>query len=95
MASDPAGCTYLWDFFGPRAAGIAAHFVEHLEEFLVREGFAGCETGTESRGAGHTAAWCRVPPAAPPEVCSGIEKALRPRRVVETPSDDRSEKEER
>ena len=79
------GRIYFWDFFGPRAEGTARHFVEHLGQFLQREGFAECETGAGSRGSGHAAAWCRVPPEAPAEVHLGIQKALRPRRF-EDPS---------
>lgn len=81
------GRIYYWDFFGPRAQGTAEHFVEHLNAFLDRHGFAACETGTESRGPGHRAAWCRVGAAAPREVHDGIHAALRPRRHVEESPD--------
>lgn len=87
------GRIYFWDFFGPRAEGTARHFVEHLDQFLEREsrlereGFLGCETGAGSRGPGHAAAWCRVPPDAEPEIHRGIQKALRPRRF-EDPEED-------
>jgi len=74
------GRIYFWDFFGLRAEGTARHFVEHLDQFLEREGFHQCETGAGSRGPGHAAAWCRVPPEAEQEVHRGIQKALRPRR---------------
>lgn len=70
---------YFWDFRGPTAVGTAEHFREHLDEFLQREGIEGCETGTESEGPGHGAAWCRAPAAAE----AAIERALRPRRFAE------------
>jgi hypothetical protein len=68
--------TYFWDFFGPDAAQTALHFDRHLAEFLSRHGITGCETGTASSGEGHAAAYCTTPP----EACSAIERALRPRR---------------
>jgi hypothetical protein len=68
--------TYFWDFFGPHSAETAQHFDRHLGEFLKKHGIAGCETGVESEGEGHTAAFCKTPP----EACAAIERALRPRR---------------
>ena len=47
-----------------------------VDEFLAREKITGCETGTESLGEGHAAAFCR----APDEHAAAIERALRPRR---------------
>lgn len=74
---DPAGASTLhWDFFGPRAAGTAAHFRRHLDEFLAREGLAGCATGLASAGPGHEGVWCRAPRA----TADVVARALRPRR---------------
>jgi hypothetical protein len=71
-----ATSTYYWDFFGPNAEQTARHFDEHLRQFLAKNAIAGCETGLESAGAGHFAAFC----VAPVEAGQGIERALRPRR---------------
>ena len=71
-----AATTYYWDFFGPNAERTASHFEEHLKQFLATNALAGCETGLESAGAGHFAAFC----VAPVEAGQGIERALRPRR---------------
>lgn len=68
--------TWYWDFAGPTAEGTARHFRVHLDEFLAREGLGGCETGVESQGPGHAAAFCR----APDEHGEAIQRALRPRR---------------
>ncbi|WP_373046717.1 hypothetical protein [Vulgatibacter sp.] len=68
--------TWYWDFAGPNAEGTARHFRVHLDEFLAREGIEGCETGVESQGPGHAAAFCRGPAS----VREPIERALRPRR---------------
>lgn len=71
-----AARSYYWDFFGPRAEGTAAHFRQHLDGFIQKNGLEGCETGIVSQGEGHSAAFCRAPAAAQ----SAIERALRPRR---------------
>ena len=68
---------YYWDFFGPRAAQIAAHHRKHVDEFLAREAIPGCETGLETAGGNHHAAWCK----APPEAWEVILSALKPKRV--------------
>jgi hypothetical protein len=52
-----------------------------VDEFLVREGVAGCATGAEELAAGHWTAWCRTPPAA----VEPVRGALRPRRLREEP----------
>jgi hypothetical protein len=75
-AGEAGTVTYLWDFFGPHAAKTALHFDEHLRQFLAKHELSGCETGTESSGEGHAAAYC----TAPAEACPAIERALRPRR---------------
>jgi pimeloyl-ACP methyl ester carboxylesterase len=73
-----------WDYFGSTAEGIAAHFRAHLDEFLLREGLAGCETGVESITPGHhAAAWCRCPES----LVAVLGRALRPRRIDFTPGD--------
>lgn len=68
--------TFYWDFFGPYAERTARHFDVHLQQFLEKNAVAGCQTGVESAGAGHFAAFC----VAPLEVADGVERALRPRR---------------
>ncbi|MCA9541932.1 MAG: hypothetical protein KC620_23710 [Myxococcales bacterium] len=67
---------FFWDYYGPQAAGTAAHFHRHLDEFLAREGLLGCTTGTETYAPMHAAAWCE----APAEVAEVVARALRPRR---------------
>ena len=67
-----------WDFRGPPAAGTAEHFLRHLDEFLAREGFEGCETGVEVPSPGvHAFAWCRCAE----DQVAAIGRALRPHRV--------------
>jgi hypothetical protein len=66
-----------WDFFGGQAAGTAAHFRRHLDDFLTREAIAGCATGTESNSPLHCAAFCDTPPASE----ELIIRTLRPRRA--------------
>lgn len=78
MSAD-AAVTFCWDFFGPRAEGTARHFQRHLDEFLLREGIAGCATGAEQVAAGHWAAWCRTPQPA----IETVRRTLRPRRQLE------------
>ena len=70
--------TYLWDFFGPAAAGTATHFQRHLDGFIEREGLAGCTTGVRSEQPGHHAAFC----TAPLELEAAIVRALRPQRAL-------------
>jgi uncharacterized protein len=75
-AGEGASVTFYWDFFGPNATGTATHFEKHLQEFLRKNAVAGCETGTESAGEGHVAAFCVTPPGA----VEVVERALRPKR---------------
>ena len=77
-ASDAPRRTYLWDFFGAGAAGTAAHFQRHLDQFLEREGISGCETGLRSERPGHHAAFC----TAPIELEAALVRALKPQRAV-------------
>ena len=67
-----------WDYRGPQAQGTAEHFLRHLDEFLPREGFEGCETGVEAYSPVHHAAWCFTPEAHE----QTLIRALRPRRAV-------------
>jgi hypothetical protein len=71
--------SFLWDFFGPRADGTAAHFLRHLQEFLKKNDCPEMPTGLRSEGAGHQAVFC-TPPA---EFAAAIERSLRPRRTLE------------
>jgi len=74
--SGDAPVTFLWDFFGPSAAGTATHFEKHLREFLGKNALEGCTTGTESEGEGHMAAYCITPPPAR----DAVGRARRPQR---------------
>lgn len=69
---------YYWDFFGPLAEGTARHFLEHLDEFLEREGLKGCTTGVEE-DEGDFAAFCDTHA----DNRAIIERALRPKRYLE------------
>jgi uncharacterized protein len=71
----------FWDFFGPSATRTAEHFRKHLDEFLLANSVADCETGTSSSGPGHDAAYC----VAPLETSEGLQRALRPRRSEPEP----------
>ena len=67
-----------WDFRGPPGAGTAEHFKIHLDEFLAREGFEGCEIGVEIAVPGvHAFAWCLCAE----DQVAAIGRALRPHRV--------------
>lgn len=68
--------TFYWDFFGPRGEGTARHFQRHLEEFLAREGVAGCTSDLEAPAANQWTVSCRAPAAA----ADAVRRALRPRR---------------
>lgn len=70
-----------WDFFGPDAEGTARHFRVHLDDFIARGALVGCETGIESAGPGHHAAWCKAPDAAREALMR-----LRPRRAAPLPA---------
>jgi len=70
---------FYWDFFGPRAARTAAHFLEHLEQFLLQNACLGCSAGVVSAGDGHQAVFCR----SAPEFETAIERTLRPKRALE------------
>lgn len=68
----------IWDFHGPRAAGIATHHARHLGEFLDARGIAG-DAGVERVSDAHHLAWCRV------DAADGrtVHEALRSHRAVE------------
>ncbi len=67
-----------WDFFGPDAERTAAHFEQHLTQFLTANGHPELVRGTESAGEGHHAAYCLVPEA----LVDPVKRALRPNRVL-------------
>jgi len=73
----------FWDFGGGQAAGTAAHFKRHLDEFLAREAIEGCETGTEEYSRFQHAAWCD----APNDAAEILIKSLRPRRATDPTPD--------
>ena len=68
--------TYYWDFFGATSTETAAHFLEHLQQFLLRHEVEACSLDTCSGGEGHRAVRC----VAPAEAQQLIERALRPKR---------------
>lgn len=61
----------IWDFFGPRAQGIAEHHASHVDEFARREGL-GATAGAECTDPGHWSAWLVL----------GERDALRLREVL-------------
>jgi len=67
----------IWDFFGPRAQGIAEHHATHVREFVQREGVT-AEVGARESGPGHWSAWVTVSEAD----AMPLRNALRPNRVV-------------
>jgi hypothetical protein len=70
--------TFYWDFFGPNAERTAAHFQQHLAQFLTKNALSGCETGTKSERAGHFAAFCRTPA----DVEDVLVRSLKPQRAI-------------
>lgn len=68
----------FWDFYGPAAAGTAAHHQRHLAEFLTAMDIDG-ETGVEWLAAQRVCAWCRVPA----EHGRAVHERLRSHRAVE------------
>lgn len=50
----------IWDFYGERAEGTAAHHVVHLEEFMMREMLQLFNRGTLSEGELHCLAFITV-----------------------------------
>ena len=67
----------IWDFFGPRAQGIAEHHAAHVSEFVRREGVT-AEVGARHSGPGHWSAWVLVSE----EAALPLRNALRPNRAV-------------
>ena len=67
----------IWDFFGPRAQGIAEHHAAHVNEFVRREGVS-ATTGAECAAPGHWSAWLVIDEA----VALRLRAALRPNRAV-------------
>ena len=79
---------FYWDFVGPRGEGTARHFRKHLDEFLHREGVAGCATGVEELAPAHWAAWCRAPAGS----AEAVQRALKPRRHRDLADPEREER---
>jgi hypothetical protein len=71
--------TFYWDFTGPNAEPTAEHFLQHLDDFLVKNACSGCTTGVVAEAPGHHAVWCRTPP----DYERGLESSLKPRRFTE------------
>jgi hypothetical protein len=69
---------FYWDYYGPMAAGTAAHFHRHLDEFITARGLEGCRTGVETLGPTHSAAFCDTPEAHDEVVL----RSLRPKRAA-------------
>jgi hypothetical protein len=67
----------IWDFFGPRAQGIAEHHAAHVNEFVRREGVT-AEVGVRPSGPGHWSARVLVSE----EDALPLRKVLRPSRAV-------------
>ncbi len=70
----------FWDYYGGDAAGTAAHFHHHLDDFLAREGLPG-ETGVATEAATHAYAWY----VGEIEEAELVLKALKPRRAEPMP----------
>jgi uncharacterized protein len=68
---------FYWDFYGGQAAGTAAHFRVHLDEFVVNRELGECPSGTEAYSPSHHAAWC----AASDKASEVIVTHLRPHRA--------------
>lgn len=50
----------IWDFYGERAEGTAAHHLIHLEEFMAHESLELHNRGTASEGELHCLAFITV-----------------------------------
>jgi hypothetical protein len=74
---------FLWDYFGPDAAGTAGHFAHHLGEWLGRNGLGDAPRGVTTATAGQASVWLEVPDAAGEQVI----RALRPKRMAELGGD--------
>ena len=68
---------FYWDFYGGQAAGTAAHFQAHFDEFVIARNLTGCASGTEAYSPIHHAAWC----SASDEASEVIMTHLRPHRA--------------
>jgi uncharacterized protein (DUF2249 family) len=69
--------TLYWDFFGPRAEGLAAHYCKHLNQFLASNGFSAYSAEAAAEGVGHWAVTCK----ASSDAAQAIARALRPQRI--------------
>lgn len=67
----------IWDFFGPRAQGVAEHHAAHVDEFVRRSGVP-ATTGAECSAPGHWSAWMVVSE----EAALRLRTTLRPNRAV-------------
>ncbi len=70
--------TFYWDFFGPRAEGIAKHFEEHLKEFLVKNNIKNAVTQALLLETNSWSVSCHCDE----EYAPLIQKALRPKRSI-------------
>jgi hypothetical protein len=68
----------IWDFFGPRAQGIAEHHATHIDQFMRREGLTAA-TGAERLGRDHWGAWLVVGE----KDALRLRDVLRPNRAVQ------------
>ncbi len=75
---------FYWDFYGGQAAGTAAHFRTHLDEFVASRDLGECPSGTEAYSPIHHAAWCR----ASDQASEVIVTHLRPHRAEARESTD-------
>lgn len=67
----------IWDFFGPRAQGVAEHHAAHVDEFVRRAGVP-ATAGAECSAPGHWSAWLVVSE----EAALRLRTTLRPNRAV-------------
>ena len=79
MTAEPApggDVVLVWEFFGPRARGTAAHYREHLLQFLAREQVPAASVVVLDHGPFQSSARCTLPAAH----AALVERALKPRR---------------
>ncbi|HEU5074242.1 MAG TPA: hypothetical protein VFU02_08715 [Polyangiaceae bacterium] len=67
----------VWDFFGPRAQGIAEHHAAHVDKFVGSAGVS-ATTGVECAAPNHWSAWLLVSEAD----ALRFRTVLRPNRAV-------------
>lgn len=76
----PPNLRLLWDFYGPSAEATATHHQKHMVEFLLKHSLSG--SPELERDEGRVSVFLDLPSA----VAEQVGRALRPRRVVEAPS---------